>query len=45
MDLVSMVISILIGGISSYKCRYPIITLVTKSHDPLSRGQRMFSPP
>ena len=23
MDLVSMVISILIGGISSYKCRYP----------------------
>ena len=35
-DLVSKVISTLIGFISTYKCSY-LRTLVTKSHDPLSR--------
>ena len=33
-----MVISTLSGSISNYKYSYLPTTLVTKSHDPLSRG-------
>ena len=36
-DLVSKVISTLIGVISNYKYSYLFLTLFTKSHDPLSR--------
>ena len=39
-----MVISTLVGVTCNHKCSYPnIITLVTKSHDPLSGGQGLGS--
>ena len=37
-DLVSKVISTLIGVLTKYNYSYLFITLITKSHDPLSSG-------